>query len=151
MIKDDFVRVGKGLGLPDFDRLNKEFEISDIDESDFLLRCVRDVMVERVEVYVKILESVIQPETNAVCLFECKVFDDKEKIEVYDLFKKLMSFVRLSYEVALDCDDKKDAEFITNLFNEWLKLKPSLREKVAKLRLSWQKNVDLKEEFGYFG
>jgi hypothetical protein len=84
-------------------------------------------------------------------MFECKVFDDNEKLEVFDIFKKLMSFVRLSSEVALDCDDRKDAEFIKNLFDEWLRLKPKLKEKVSKLRVSWQKDVDLKEEFGYFG
>jgi hypothetical protein len=150
MIKDDYSKL-KGLGLPDFDRLNKEFGVSDIEETDFLLRTIRELMAEKVDSFVKILESVIQPETNAVCMFECKVFDDKEKLEVFDVFKKLMSFVRLSSEVALDCDDKKDAEFITNLFGEWLKLKPLLKEKISKLRVSWQKDVDLKEEFGYFG
>lgn len=150
MIKDDYNKL-KGLGLPDFDRLNKEFGVSDIEETGFLLRAVRELMVEKVDFYVKILESVIQPETNAVCLFECKVFDDKEKVEVYDLFKKLMSFVRLSAEVALDCDDKRDAAFISDFFDEWLRLKPKLRDKVSKLRVSWQKDVDLKEEFGYFG
>ena len=150
MIKDDYSKL-KGLGLPDFDRLNKEFGVSDIEETDFLLRTIRELMAEKVDSFVKILESVIQPETNAVCMFECKVFDDKEKLEVFDVFKKLMSFVRLSSEVTLDCDDKKDAEFITNLFGEWLKLKPLLKEKISKLRVSWQKDVDLKEEFGYFG
>ena len=150
MIKDDYSKL-KGLNLPDFDRLNKEFEIADIEETGFLLRAIRGVMVDKADFYVKILESVIQPETNAVCMFECKVFDDNEKLEVFDLFKKLMSFVRLSSEVDLDCDDKKDAEFINNFFVEWLKLKPSLKEKISKLRISWQKDVDLKEELGYFG
>ena len=150
MIKDDYAKL-KGLGLPDFDRLNNEFEIADIDETGFLLRAIRGVMVDKADFYVKILESVVQPETNAVCMFECKVFDDKEKLEVFDLFKKLMSFVRLSSEVDLDCDDKRDAEFINNFFVEWLRLKPGLKEKISKLRVSWQNDVDLKEEFGYFG
>ncbi len=150
-MKEEYNKLKKSLKLPDFKKIDNEFELSDLEETSFLLRDIRRKMIDKVDFYAKILEPIIQPETNIVCMFECKAFDDDEKLEIYDMFRKMMSLVRSSAELSLECDDKKEAEFISELSEEWDKLKPKLMEKISKMRKSWQKKIDIKETQEYFG
>ena len=49
-IKKQYQELAKKHKLPDFDRLNMEFEIENIDETGFLLRSILSKIGEKVEV-----------------------------------------------------------------------------------------------------
>ena len=71
---------------------------------------------------------------------------------MYELYTKLMNFNRQSIEVSLEHNEKEEAEFINNLFNEWKTLKQELLKLVKKIRASWKtEDADIKEDLGYLG
>ena len=143
--------LAKKYGLPDFDELDSEFEISTIEESDFFLREIRKKMLEKIDHYIKILEYLLKPEMSLADLYECKIFSDKEKEEMYHIFRKLMYYSRYSDEISLDENDKLTAKFISDLWKDWSKLKKPLKNVLSKLKQSWLDDSDSKSDIIYLG
>jgi hypothetical protein len=150
-IKEMYNKIGqKHKELPDFDKLDNEFEISALEEP-FILRAIRRKITEKVDFYANLIKDLLQPESDMRNMYECRAFGDNEKEEVYNILKKLMFFSRLSAEAAIKSDEKEDIKFLNNFFDEWLKMKPNLLKIVSKMKDSWEKETELKEDLGYFG
>jgi len=139
--------------LPEFKELDSEFEISDLEETNFLLKAIIRRMAEKLDFYSTMLEEVLQPDTsNLYAMHETKFFDEDEKKQMYELYTKLMNFNRQSIEVSLEHNEKDEADFINNLLNEWKALKQELLMFVRKMRASWKtEEADIKEDLGYLG
>ncbi len=152
-IKDEYARLRKKFKtLPSFDALDTEFEISMIENHPtFLLREIRKKMTERIEFFAKVLEELLQPEATMANLRESKDFTDKEKQEMFELYKKLMMMNRTSMEFALTGSDKDNVAFIIDVTKEWDKAKKQLLIATRKMKHSWTKNLHFEEEQSYFG
>jgi len=136
--------------LPVFEDIDKEFEISVVEEP-FLLSNIRRKAMEKVEFYAKIIGELLQPENDLVNMYECRDFDEDEKERIYDVLKKLMFFLRSSAETGLICDEKEEVKFICDFLKGWNDLKPDLLSIISKIKDSWEKETELKEDLGYFG
>lgn len=137
--------------MPDYEALNKEFEISTIEAEEFLLREIRRKMYDKIDKYLKILDSILQPEALIADMQECHTFTDEEKKQIYAQYKKLMYIKRLSYEIALDEDDETTAKFINDSYDVWQEVKPGLKKFVSKLKECWKKESDIHEVLNYMG
>ena len=148
-----YVELKKRHKLPEFREMNNEFEISDLEETDFLLRAMVRRIAEKLDFYSTMLEEVLQPDTsNLYAMHETRYFDDGEKKKMYELYTKLMNFNRQSIEVSLMHAEKEEADFINSLFDEWKILKQELLGFVKKIRVSWKtEEADIKEDLGYLG
>lgn len=150
-IKNNYEQLRKKYPLPDFESINNEFEISSIENKEFLLSEIRRKITERLEVYAKILESLLQPDTASLsAMHECKFIEDKEKEDIYNIYKKLMIIDRDSVIASLG-GEKENADFIKELLEDWLKLKEDIKPIIEKIRSTWKKETDIKEELGYLG
>lgn len=136
--------------LPNFDDIDNEFEISAIEEP-VLIKAIRRKITEKTDYYAGLVKDLLQPESDMTNMYECRAFGDDEKEDVYNILKKLMFLSRLAAEVALKADEKEDALFISSSFKEWIGIKPKLLRIISKIRSSWEKDTDLKEDLGYFG
>ena len=143
----------KKFKLPEFMEIDFEFEISDLEETSFLLRAIIRRIAEKLDLYSSMLEELLQPDaSNLYAMHETRYFDDDEKKQMYELYTKLMNLNRMSIEVSLQHDGKEEAEFINNLFDEWKMLKQELLRFVKKMRVSWKtEEADIKEDLGYLG
>ena len=152
-IEKQYNELRKKHGLPDFKEIDFEFEVSDLEETNFLLRNIIRRMEEKLDFYSTMLEEILQPDTsNLYAMHETRYFDDDEKKQMYELYTKLMNFNRQSIEVSLSHNEMEEADFINNLFNEWKTLKQELLKFVKKMRTSWKTDeVDIKEDLGYLG
>jgi len=150
-IKKKYLALGKKHKLPGFESLDQDFEISTIEFYDFLLREIRRKMTEKIEIFIKVLDGVLQPEAVICDMQECHVFNDDEKSKVYEVYKKLMYYNRLSFETAIDEDDKKSAFFIQSFFDDWRNLKKELSEILSKMKDSWEKESSIHEVLNYLG
>jgi len=152
-IEKQYNELKKKLKLPEFRELDSEFEISDLEETNFLVRAIIRRIAEKLDFYSTMLEEVLQPDTsNLYAMHETKFFDEDEKKQMYELYTKLMNFNRQSIEVSLEQNEKNEADFITNLLNEWKVLKQELLRFVKKMRASWKtEEADIKEDLGYLG
>ena len=153
-IKKDYEGLAKKYNLPSFDSLNNEFEIITIEKEDFLLREIRRKIDEKIELYIKFLESLLQPDTVSLSdIYEYRFFDDKERHDIFELFRKLMFFSRYSIETSITEDNKKSAEFINRLWEEWEDLKNKFSSLVKKTKEDWLNEAKIIEEDkgGYLG
>ena len=150
-MKQEYQKLAKKYKLPSFDSLNKEFEISDIETVDFLLREIRRKINERFENYIKVLEPILQPEANVCDMHECKALNEDEKKRVYELYRKLMYLNKFSIETSINEDDKKSSLFINQVWKDLDKIKKDFKQIVVKLKDSWLKESDIDEELGYMG
>ena len=152
-VEKQYNGLRKKLKLPEFKEIDFEFELSDLEETNFLLRAITRRIAEKLDFYSTMLEELLQPDTsNLYAMHETRYFDDDEKKQMYELYTKLMNFNRLSIEVSLEHNDKEEAEFINNLFNEWKVLKQELLRFVKKIKASWKtEEADIKEDLGYLG
>lgn len=142
----------KFRSLPDFEQLDAEFEISAIENHPkFLLREIRKKMTEKLEYLAEVLEGLLQPEATMANLQESKDFTNKEKQEMYELYKKLMIASRSSLEHGLTGNDRDNAEFISEVMKDWGKTKEHMLFFVRKMKHSWSKSLHVEGEQSYFG
>lgn len=153
-IKEEYEKLREKYNLPHFKEIDNEFEISTIDKEGFLLREIRRKIIEKIELYIKILESLLQPDTISLSdIYEYRFFNDEEKRNIFKLFRNLMVFHRFSIETSIDEDDKKTVEFINDFWKEWDKIKKEFSGFIKKLKEEWLKesNIIDDEKGGYLG
>jgi len=139
--------------LPEFKDIDFEFEASDLEETNFLLRAIIRRIAERLDFYSTMLEEILQPDaSNLYAMHETRYLDDDEKKGMYEIYTKFMGFNRQSIEVSLSHSEKDEAEFISSLFEQWKPLKNELLKFVRKMKDSWKdEEADIKEDLRYMG
>ncbi len=151
-IEKQYSELRKKFKLPEFKDIDFEFELSDLEETNFLLRAIVRRIAEKLDFYTTMLEEVLQPDTsNLYAMHETRFFDEEEKKQMYDLYRKLMNFNRQSIEVSLEHNEEEKVNFVSNIFNEWKQLKLELLKFVKKMKASWKTESDIKEDLGYLG
>lgn len=151
-IKKKYDELKKKYSLPSFEEIDKEFEISKIEEDEpFLLHEAMKKVCEKIEAMHGILDKVLQPEAHIADMHECNTFSDDEKEKLYDLYKRLMWINRFAVENSMDNDDKKSAEFINTMWKRWAAVKKEFSTAVRKMKESWEKDSIYKEDLKYLG
>lgn len=151
-IEKQYNELRKKFKLPEYKDLDDEFEISDLEKTNFLLRAIIRRIAERFDFYTTMLEEVLQPDTsNLYAMHETRFFDENEKKRMYDLYSRLMNFNRQSIEVTLEHNEKNEVGFINSVFNEWNQLKQELLGFINKMKSSWKTETYIKEDLGYLG
>lgn len=148
-MKEEYESLKKKFELPDFEKINYDFEISAIEQKEFLLRNIKRKISEKLISFAELIESLIQPEKPST-MYEAGCLSENERKSNFEIYRRLMHLIRLSEEISLDEDEKKSADFIKKSFNEWNSLKKELGKTMSKVRESWTKQLK-KEEEEYFG
>jgi hypothetical protein len=133
----DYAAIQKKFSLPDFESLDKLFEVSTLEADKFFLRAARRHIVEKFHFYIEILEELIHPNGTVSAYHECKFFDDEQKKSIYDLYSRLMVYVRKSNLLDLKLDDKQDAQFINEAYKAWPQLSADLVKVIEKIKDCW--------------
>lgn len=150
-IKRQYETLRRKYKLPSFEELDAEFSISPIDAESFLLAEVRHKITDKLNDVSCLLEEVLHPDTNLVDLYESRVFDEDEKKELFEIYKRLMVADRNAAELSVLNEEKLDADFVKSFIAEWRKLKPELVKFIRKLKESWKKETEEGEAAGYMG
>lgn len=150
-LKKKYEELMRKHGLPDFDSINREFELNKIEDEHFLSRNLRRLLVDKIDSFLATLHDVIQPDTNAASMYESRVFDEAQKARIFEIFKILMYYKRNSLELEIIGDERSDCRFISEFYNEWQRIKPDVLKMAQKLRLSWKNLDDIELKMEYFG
>lgn len=137
--------------IPAFDVMDREFEISTIEDDEFLLREIRRKIEDKLESAVKMFNELLHPESGFASYREANVFSDADREAIILLYKRLMYFNRLATELSFDDSDELNARFINDFMKEWPELKRSILSFVRRMKESWQKDIPKKEVVGYLG
>ncbi len=149
-IKESYESLGKRLVLPKFDEL-EEFQVSGIEEPDFLLSKIRGKVMEKANDIIEFLSDMFQPDASITNMYESRVFSEEEKKDAFDAFRRLMFWKRASLKASIIGNDEAEAEFIRGFVSEWKSLKSDLVELVKKIGISWETDSEQSEKLGYFG
>ncbi len=151
MISEKYSKLKTKYGLPSFEELNNEFEISIIEKDDFLLREIRRKLIDKAMHIAEILGSALGGEAPANAMIEFGKLTEAEMKKSIELYKKLMYLERLSVETAIIADEKKDAEFIKIFYDEWKSLKPQILKVLSRLKEGWKEKEESKDDSSIFG
>ncbi len=146
-----YKELQKKLQLPEFNQLNNVFEINSLQNDHFLLRNIRRTIAAKLEHITKIVEELLQPDTHFRTLTESSSISEKQKQQLLKFYKQIMHLLRLSDELDYSYNDKKDAEYISNLFLEWEQINVLIKSLLEQLKLSWQKEEIFDHDIGYLG
>ena len=150
-IKKDYDKLKKKYNLPDFEELNKEFELELIEKKEFLLKTIRRRVNDKAIFFCKILESVLYNNgQNQIGLYESGFFDDIKKAEMSNIHKKLMVYERQSLLLDIEGSEIMDVEYINEVYGEWKEIRGEMKKVVLVMESAWKKET-LEEEEKYFG
>ncbi|HLC50664.1 MAG TPA: hypothetical protein VJI97_04540 [Candidatus Nanoarchaeia archaeon] len=143
----------KKYKLPEFSEMDRELEISSIEETNFLLRAIARKASEKLDFYASLIEEALQPDTsNLYSMHEARFFTQNDKNKMNELYSRMMKLARESIETSLDNTEENEAKFISLFFSEWKQIKQELLAYVRKMKSSWNEDTDQEEETaGYMG
>ncbi len=145
-IEQEYNNLSKKYSLPAFKEIDKEFEISSLEDTSFLLRNTLRKISEKLEFYTNMLNDLLQPDTSSLSsMHEISFFTEEEKNDIYQIFKQLMRLNRNITELILEADEDKTAQFLNSFFTEWLEIKKVLISCTNKMKKSWEKENTINE------
>ena len=151
-MEEEYTKLQKKYNLPGYNEMDKEFEISSIDKPSFLLKKILEKMQEQIAKNLHVLEEILQPDGASLsALYEFKAFNDHEKKEIFDVYKKLMIIMRQLSILILENDETKQARFISDFYKDWKNVKAKLIVFFNKLKESWEHDARIDEKLNYMG
>lgn len=150
-IRKKYGELKEKYSLPNFEELNKEFELSAIEHEDFLLRQIRKKIADKINAICEFLEDLLSPDNTIANIYEYKAFDDDERKKIFELYKRLKVFEKLSLELSLNPGEKNDAGFIKDVFSSWSKIRSETTGFIKKIKSFWEKESTKEYKARYFG
>ncbi len=145
-----YAELEKRYGLPSFDKLNEDFNIEKIKRGEILLaRVIRKTAMDKIVSYIGFIEMLLNP-MNAprMYLVYIKQMTSEDRRLIEEIYSKLSDLMLSSFNLDVDYSEKDETEMIKRIYEEWNKLKPSIR----KLMDSIQKPASsATKEKSYFG
>lgn len=141
-LKKQYQILRKTYKLPEFSKLNEDFEIEKLqeNETDFLLREIRRTMVEKISVVLKFLEIMINPNESSPAFVFAMIKEMKPEMRknLENLYKELSLVEISSIALDLDYDEKIEAKFIKEHTKKWEATKKDLRGLIKSLDTIWK-------------
>jgi hypothetical protein len=135
-IKEKYEELKNKHNLPDFDEIDNDFEISNV-EDKMLLRGIRKKISDKIDYYAHVLDGFMQPDSSFSSLYEIEAFNDEDREKLMSLYKKIMILHRELIKLNLNFGDDVDAKFIIGFYDEWKQLKKDLILILEKVQSLW--------------
>lgn len=152
-LKKDFVILQKKYKLPKFEDLNLYFDIERVSEkeTDFLLREVRRTIAEKIYLFLRFCEMVLNPSNAPLFMFSIiKNLSQSEKSKLEGLYKKLSKLDIEMMDLDLHYSEKSEAKFISDIYRNWKEINEDLSLIINSFKNSFDKSNDRGIK-GYFG
>jgi len=152
-LKKQYEKLKQKYNLPEFEKLNEDFEIEKLQEkeSDLLLREIRRAAIDRNISYLRFIEMFQNPQQAPLFFLALvKNLDSREKQLLDDIYLELGKFEIKSIALDNNYNENKEAEFIKTFYKDWQKIKEKFGKITQALENSWDKKSD-KSNKGYLG
>lgn len=149
-LKKEYDELAEKYKLPDFKDINKNFEIDKFDkDTDYLLRAIRKIMMEKIVNSMSFLEMLINP-VNAPRMYlpyvQTMTVEDRRAID--NIYSNLADLSIVSLDLEIDSSEDEEAALIKKVFQKWIDLKPFFRQILTSMKKP--KNF-VKKNRDYFG
>ena len=151
-LKEEYNKFRKKYDLPEFTKLNEYFDIEDLVEyeSEFLLRKIRKIISEKIAGYLRFFEIILNPSNAPIFFFKIiKKLDNKDRENLNRIYEQFGNLEIEMIRLDLEYDEKKEAEFIKNIFKTFSEIKVEVLEIIDKMLSNGSKEE--KDKSSYFG
>ncbi len=152
-LKENYEKLRKKYKLPNFQQLNEDFDVERIaeKETDFLLREIRKVMVDKALSYLRFFEYWINPSSAPMFILSLsKTLSSGTMKTIDSLYKELVEVELEVIGIDNIYSEKKEAVFIIKLAKEWKSVKENVADIAKTLKTAWKQKAGKKER-SYFG
>ena len=136
----------KSLDIKNYAILKVAYDLPDEHVNPILI--IRK-MAEHLELYLKIVQQILQPEEFSA-LYECAAFDDVEKKKLLELYKTCIVIHRELLKCEIIADDAVTSKCIEKVHSQIQSVKPDMLKIVQKMQDSWG-HITKKDVVKYFG
>jgi len=153
ILKENYEELQKKYCLPDFNEMNKEFQIEKVAdcETDFLIREIRKFVAEKFSNYLRFIETILHPVNAPMFIFSIiKSIGADEKKELKKKKKKLAKYEVKIIKLDMEFDEKKEAKFINDSYKTWQKIKEDFLKVINVIEKNWDNKLEVNGQ-GYFG
>ena len=152
-LKEEYVVLQEKYELPNFGNLNNDFQIEKVSESetDFLLKEIRKVIVERLFGYLIFVESLLNPANAPMFVYSIvKTFGVQEKETLTEIYKKLAKREVDLIELDIVSTEEGEAKFIKDSYKLWQEIKKDILKVVDVIKKNWDVKAETSKK-NYFG
>jgi hypothetical protein len=138
------------LALKNIDVIKRDY---DIQEETLTPNLILHKMSEILEIYLKTIQQILQPE-EFHALYESNAFDEKDKAELFELYKRVIVAHRELLKAVIAADEKNSLSTIQFVHSEIQGVKGQMLEIVNRLQQSWKADAKKDRHKGtgqYFG
>ena len=151
-IKKQYEPLKKKYKLPEFSKLNEEFEIEKIQEkeTEFILREIRRAMSEKIAACLRFFEMLVNPQlTPLFLLSSLKNLTLREKEIIEKIYRELAQLELEAVKLDISYNESKEAKAILQIMEKWQELKTEMEEIISVLELKHKETE--KRNKTYFG
>ena len=152
-LKKSYLKIKEKYELPDFDELNKDFQIERIAEfeTDYLVREIRKVMADKLANYLRFIEMIVNPVNVPIFVFSIvKSMRVEDKRNLSEVYQKLTKIEIDLIEADVEFSEERDVKFIKQFYKIWQEIKQDILVFLKSVKENIGNNVESKEK-GYFG
>lgn len=152
-LKKDYKKIQEKHKLPSFEELNEDFGIEKAadEETDILIREIRKHISEKAFNYLRFVETLLNPANAPMSIFTItKALGNEEKNKLGEIYKKLLKSEVKMIGVEIEFSEKKEAEFIKEIYEIWQEIKRDFLEVIKVVEKNWEKSAEGKSR-KYFG
>ncbi|MBT3405323.1 hypothetical protein HN832_00460 [archaeon] len=152
-LKKVYLEIQKKYSLPDFDKLNEDFNIEKLAdvETEYLIREIRKFMADKFSNYLRFIETILNPVNAQVLVFTIiKTLGSAEKEILSEIYKKLAKKEVELIELDIQFSEEREAEFVKDSFAIWQGMKKDLLQIIGVIKKNWNNKVESNGK-NYFG
>ena len=144
-LKKVYLEIQKKYSLPDFDKLNEDFNIEKLAdvETEYLIREIRKFMADKFSNYLRFIETILNPVNAQVLVFTIiKTLGSAEKEILSEIYKKLAKKEVELIELDIQFSEEREAEFVKDSFAIWQGMKKDLLQIIGVIKKNWNNKVE---------
>jgi hypothetical protein len=152
-LKEDYAILKKKYSLPEFKFINENFEVENIhaSETELLLKAMRKHITEKLFFTLRTLEMLMNPQNAPLFIVKTiKFFNEADKDRIKNLYKKMAYYEMEAFGLEAIYEEKKEAEFIKQVCEDWLDLALDLNKIYQSMRLNYGRE-SRKSDGSYLG
>ena len=152
-LKEDYKEIQKKYDLPEFERLNEDFQIEKLAEieTDFLVREIRKFMADKFMNYLRFIESILNPVNVQMFVFSIiKSIGEDEKKKLTEVYKKLAKCEIDLIKLDIEFSKEDEVKFIKESFELWQQMKKDISKVIEVIKKNWDNKIESNGK-GYFG
>ncbi|MBN2566939.1 hypothetical protein JXB02_02535 [Candidatus Woesearchaeota archaeon] len=150
-VKGLYEQCRKRHQLPPFGDLDAAYDIGRIDDDHQLPREIRKRMLDRIGLYLEVLEGILSPENSLTPIYESGFYSDEEKKDLFLRFRELMALKREALLLEQGYDEAAECSYIKENHPRLTAISGALRAQLAKLKDGWQETSEAKFDAEYLG